>query len=327
MKHEQKSIHSKTLIQNLLLCTGLALLSSGGLAQTKTQKTTPVKQTQNRVSSAKKTSSSPQMLYAQNNPQATSQTTAPVETPAPAKFSGSFAIDYYISGGTTEANPERQELVEYTLAAKYAFSKRLSLGFATLVDQERTGEKRTLMDDTIVPLTYKGYHFNDKTYLKHVAAVILPTNQQSRDKNHHQGGLRLGTGISTSLWNAVDLGYLFAIQRSHHQLDPNSPEYEKQQSSLLKWQIRHRIDYAINFTDSFSLVGQGVYIEGITYNEDYPDQFLIDTSLSYSFAQRFSFTVGTGNTGNAYKDNGVDSNVNVYDSKNNYHHAGFGVTF
>lgn len=295
-----KQQNFQTLIHSLVF-VGLGLVSSTGFGQTQTRTKTGTQKQINKVYSTKKSNSS--IALAQNSSLPAPQTnTTTVETPEKSSFSGAFAIDYYVSGGTTEENPERDEFIEYTFAAKYAFTKRLSLGFVTLVDQQRTGEKKTILDDSAVPLTYKGYQFNDTTFLKHVATLILPTNQQSRDKNHHQGGLRLGTGISTTLWNALDLSYLFAVQRSHHQLDPNAPEYQKQQETLLKWQIRHRIDYSLRFTDSFSLIGQGVYIEGITYTNDYPDQFLIDTSLSYSFAKRFSFTVGTGNTGNAYKD-------------------------
>ncbi len=327
MRKQQNSLFSRPTLQTLFICSGIVVFTQMTFAQTKNRAQANSSKKTNSVYSSQKQPSSQRVTIAQNSSQPAPQLTTTAESQAPAKFSGSLSADYYISGGTTDENPERQELIEYTLTGKYAFTQRLSLGFATLVDQERTGQKRTLMDDTTVPLTYKGYEFNQTTYLRHVAALILPTNQQSRDKNHHQGGLRLGTGINTTLWDMVDLGYLFAVQRSHHQLDPNSPEYQKQQETLLKWQIRHRIDYGVRFTESFSLRGQGVYIEGITYSNDYPDQFLIDTSLSYSFAQRFSFTVGTGNTGNAYKDNGVDSNVNVYDSKSNYHHAGFGVTF
>lgn len=241
---------------------------------------------------------------------------------APAKSWGlALAIDYLVSSVKEEA-VEQETSVDYTINPSYAFSKDLSLSVVGSVNQQRTGAKETLAADTVASLSYKGYQIAESANLKHAIAALIPTSRKSQEEDRYKGGVRLSNGIAFILGPWFDASYMLGLQRNVHEFNVNADG-----KANIQWQVRHQLDLGLHLTDSFSIKGIGRYSVGYTYENFNRYSFVTDVTAEYELFKNFSVSAGVGNDGPALKNNGVDSNISVYDEKSSTYHAGIGYTF
>ncbi len=318
---ENFSLSSKIKFVGLLSC--LFLIQSVAQAQ--------VRAKQPSVSGAKartviqNSKSNSALLLAQNAKAAESsgQISAQVtQQPAPAKnWSLALGVDYNVSSVKEEA-VEQETSLEYTINPSYSFSEKLSMSVLGSINQQRTGAKETLASDTVASLSYKGYQISESLALRHGVSALLPTSRKSQEEDRYKGGLRLSNGISLNLSPWFDATYMLGIQRNVHEFNVNQDG-----KANIQWQVRHQLDLGLHLTDSFSLKGMGRYSAGTTYENFNRYSFVTDVSAEYEIFKDFTASVGVGNDGPALKNNGVDSNISVYDEKSSTYHAGFGYTF
>ena len=237
------------------------------------------------------------------------------------KWSLGLSVDYNMSSVKEEA-VEQETSVDYSMTPSYSISKDLSVSALGSINQQRTGAKETLVADTVASLSYKGYAFSETTHLKHSLAALLPTSRKSQEEDRYKGGLRLSNGIKVGLGSLLDVTYTLGIQRNVHEFNVNQDG-----KANIQWQIRHQLDLALHLTDSFAINAWGRYTVGSTYENFSRYSFVTDVTAEYEVFKSFTVSAGVGNDGPALKNNGVDSNIAVYDEKSSTYHAGIGYTF
>lgn len=266
-------------------------------------------------------------LVAQNGtggaqaPVAQSTSTISQEKPAEKNWSVALGVDYNVSTVKEEVTGQSTS-IDYTLNPAYKFSKDLSISALTVLSQERTGEKQTLLSDTTVPLSYKGYYFSEDSFTRHSIAAILPTSKKSKEETRLQGGVRVTNGVTLCQCPYVEATYGFGIQRNFHEYTLNN-----EGSPNIQWQQRHRLDLSFNLTESLSIKTWGLYTIGYTYANFTRYGFATDVSAEYAITNGLSVSAGFSNEGPALKANGLDSNIAVYDDKTSTYHAGVGYSF
>ena len=71
----------------------------------------------------------------------------------------------------------------------------------------------------------------------------------------------------------------------------------------------------------------GLYRTSFTYDKDQNYSFAIDSDLNYDLSSKLAANLGVSNEGSALKDNGADSNINIYDGKSSVFRAGITYTY
>ncbi|MFN8945997.1 MAG: hypothetical protein ACK5WZ_15380 [Pseudobdellovibrionaceae bacterium] len=220
----------------------------------------------------------------------------------------------------------KDQWIDYALTPSWQFTDRLTLSGSVLVSQSLNGEKKTDVLEAVMPLSYKGWFFSEKIYTRHMLVGVFPAYQKSRDLDKYQGGLRIGNGLIAML-DPLSLSYSFSVQRNFHRIDQiESADPIARENTLLQWQLRHRFDASLNFTENFQTGLAFVYIEGFSYGEDRPHLFSSDLSFDYQFTDVFSAAIGVTNDASAFKENN-SSNTRLFDDKTSAFYLGGGLKF
>ncbi len=214
----------------------------------------------------------------------------------------SRSSNFYKSGSA-----DSEVSTDLLIYPSYAFSEKLSLSAKAIITKEETQGKNTLLSNTKLGLKIAGPQITENTKSSFGIGGILPTNTQNRQTERLKGGASLSASISNISGN-LNSAYTLIAQRNFHEFTVNADGAPNVEQTLA-----HDLTLEYAFNDSWSVSAEGIYKQGWTYKNFQRQTFSTGADLSFSFNKELSFSVGVANQGNAFKANGTESNISVYD--------------
>ncbi len=243
--------------------------------------------------------------------QKTQKTVAQKEKPMPA-FSGSLTLGQSQSAINQQDGTFRKSYDLLLLSGyKITDDGKWSLGFRGDASQDLINQEDSDVTQARLSLTRSGFVPLKALKTSLGARLGLPVSRAQRD-SYFQSSVGLATftdfdvsGISKNLV----LVYGLVMTKNIHQFEEN-----KAGDINTSYSLSQSLDVKLNLTDKFEIAISGGLIDSWTYQGTKAQIFTHDESLSYSFSQNFSATIGhTHDLSPTQKSDGQSSNIKLFD--------------
>ncbi len=202
---------------------------------------------------------------------------------------------------------KRPESMDLSLGVGYKIANRLKASVRGVLSKDNTGAGDTESSDTRVGLAARGIELSPKVTTLHSLSGVIPTSQRSKEQDRLQGAVSLSNGVHY-LGRLVDIQYRLGLNQNFHEYDFNAVG-----SPNIQQTISHSISTQVKITEKFYLTSLGVYRWGQTYGKKERSSYEVHGDLNYDITSKMSLNLGTSNAGQAFKANGVESNITAYD--------------
>lgn len=227
----------------------------------------------------------------------------------------------YTSNTYAAGEVESQKSIDWTFTPSWKISENWALGAKSILSQQQTGPKDTILDNTSLSLNRKGYSFSERLSSTHALTAILPTKEETQKVDRLKVGFRLSNGLSWSN-QIIDLAYTLGLGKSVHEFNLNADGKPN-----ISHSIRHTAEGGWHVTERVNLAATLLYTQGFTYENQSRYTFLSDLAIEWSPLQSLTLFVGASNEGPALKANGTDSNINFFDDKTSSVYGGLSYVF
>lgn len=231
------------------------------------------------------------------------------------KFILESAIEYSQKISVDELG-EREAGTDFTIAMGYKLSPLASIKAKGVITKQNSGPKDTTYSNTQISLGIKGKELTEELKTLHSLAVVVPTSQESIERDRLKGGVSLTNGLKFEN-PYVTVTYLLAIAKNIHEYTFNA-----EGDANIEYNVANSLEVAIPVTDKFSVVVAGLLKNGRTYGGFQRSSFGLSGDLNYDIRKDLTVNLGTTNEGSALRANGVDSNISAYDANTSVYRAG-----
>ncbi len=206
-----------------------------------------------------------------------------------------------------EDSPDREASTDLEINPSVYLGNGFSLQTDTIISKEQSGPRNTTISNTKIILTKAGPKLGDwGTAL--LMGGTAPTDENLRRDESYQGGASLGGSIKGSPLKYVELAYTLSGGRNFHGYDRTAAG-----DANVQYTITHKLALAYEFIPKWSLYGIGSYKNGWTYQNSERSSYTNEFGLGYQVAKNWEISGSISNEGKAFKANGQDSNIKVYD--------------
>lgn len=228
-------------------------------------------------------------------------------------FNASFNYQGNFQKTTTYQNVQNTSFIfspRYRITDTYTLVG--SLGFA----QGLTQENRSDLTNTRIALTRRPISVAGVADVRPTLSLILPTNQEQRERDSLRGALRLtANAFYKTIKNAILTTGLTA-QLNNHRFTISARQGANVQTLLQPFVV---IGYVLG---PFQLSTYSAHSTAFTYRGGRRHRFLLDQSVSYIRSANLSFSLGHTNGGSVLTQDGLGSNVRLWDSRSSTFYLG-----
>ncbi len=214
---------------------------------------------------------------------------------------------------------KRQESMDLSIGVGYKINNRLKASIKGVLSKDNTGADNTESSDTRVGLAVKGTELSPKVTTLHSLSGVVPTSQRSKEQDRLQGAVSLSNGLHY-LGSVTDIQYRLGLNQNFHEYDFNAVG-----SPNIQQTVSHSLSTQIKITEKFYITALGVYRWGQTYGKKERSTFEVHGDLNYDITNKMTLSFGTSNAGQAFKANGVESNITAYDEDSAVIRAGLSI--
>ncbi|MEK6578334.1 MAG: hypothetical protein AABZ55_03830 [Bdellovibrionota bacterium] len=254
------------------------------------------------------------LLISIHLPQASAEVTKPWTISAAAQTSSSL----YVFGTS-----ERTLQTDLDLSGKYRLSDQFSTALKLGATQELVGEKRFILNDGSIALTYRGWQPLSEVKLDTRLKATVPLSIQSHDRDSLITALALQEGLSYEI-KKTGLGISggLAVMRAFHQFDTATTG-----RSELQHQFKAILGLSFSPIEAVTMSLDGSRSASWTYQGHLLNRFGISQEFTFLLAKGVNATVGHSNGGDVLKVNGQDSNVSLVSDTGSNVYAGLSYVF
>jgi hypothetical protein len=212
--------------------------------------------------------------------------------------------------------------LEVAPAYKLSESSALAATTAVVVDTKDM-ENAAILNNTTLSLSAFKTKLTDKITVTPSVNAVLPTNQiQVRDERYRGGlGAKGALQFSQVFGSAINITVATAVRKSLNDYDVNAAG-----TPLIEYSLPQELkfDYKLNSALSASLLTR--YIFAKTYGGYDRQKFLADLNLNYEMNSTWGLTAGLTNQGDAFKADGVGSNIRLFNAETTEVYIGLGMS-
>lgn len=189
--------------------------------------------------------------------------------------------------------------------------------------QALTGERKTDMQDVTLGATLRKPLVISSAlgYLPSIS-TLFPASYASRE----EASLRLAVGMTHRLIlkaaDILNLSYRAGLTRYFFEFSTAASG-----SANPEWRLLHRGDLEWSISDRLKLAIAGIVSSYWSYEGNPWTSFEGVQELSFQWSEQVSLAMGHSNSGSAFKPNGVDSNVALFDNESSTVYGGVTVSF
>ncbi len=235
----------------------------------------------------------------------------------------SFSMATQIEAGSNlyaEKQYNRSAGQRLSFSPNYELAKNWQTSGTLTISQDTVSPARTTLENTSLSLSYTGYKLGIFD-LKNKLLGTLPTRQESWDSEKYKGSLGFGTDLSIAsqygiLPNSATLG--LSGHRNFHEFTQNAEGSPNIQNSL-----RTSLAFGWQLTSNLNFGVFAAYRLARTYEESIRNSFISSANLAYSLSKKLNIYGGTSlGERAAFKSNGSDSNISLFDDNHSEIFAG-----
>jgi len=245
------------------------------------------------------------LLFAQEN---TSTMSADLEEAK--KTSDRYHIVLSLSGSSNlykENSLDREASTDLDMIPSVYLGQGFSLSGRAIVSKEETGARETSVSNAKVTLKKEGPKLGRDWATAFGVTGTAPTNELTRKQDRFQGGGGASANIKGQL-RKVEISYTLGFNQNSHEFTTNALGDANIQRTLT-----NELVLSYEFIKNWSLGISGYYRQGYTYSGFERQNYGNEIALGYTVAKNWEISAGIGNEGGAFKANGTESNIKVYD--------------
>jgi len=235
-------------------------------------------------------------------------------------FSAVIALERSSNLFTNESG-NRESSTDLSLTPSYKITSKLSTSANAVISRQETGNKDTTISNTTLVLGYTGYKFENGAQLAHSLRGVIPTNEEIKKRDRLNTAVGIRNQISHSI-GAFDMGYKLTLTRNFHEFTVNA-----EGSANVEYSLSHILELAYNFNDKISISQVGTIRQGRTYGGFNRTSFSADTDLNYYASKSLAINIGASTEGSAFKANGTDSNIELFNENKSLIRAGLSFSY
>lgn len=267
-----------------------------------------------------------QAAYADSN--STTTPNGSSEAQAETKKVKRFSLDVSIGFSSSLHNaddPDQSMSGELAFSPSVKVTNDYSFALSAKIDQDFKGFTETKFSDTEFSLRRAAWAINDHLGFTPGISWLAPTSTKSREMDSLYGSFRFNPRLKfTFVPSGIPLEgqYTFSYIKNFHEYKTTAGG-----GSNLDYAFRHRLQPSIPLGEKFALNFDFLRTSGWTYNGNPKNTFDIGEEFSFQATDQVALAVGHSNGGNAYKVNGVDPNVALFDEQSSSVYGSMSVTF
>ncbi len=246
------------------------------------------------------------------------------QTPELAASANRFGIRADADVATNSYQNDRQTESSYTLRPSYKWNDQLSSSVTVAFTKQHYETQEFLMEDSSVGLTRaKITLMRGLTWSPSVSGII-PTNKKSRVEDSLKWGANLNNALSFEVPGLRDLTFDYTLSLRYRQYEfftntVGKPNYPYRISNLLgaTYQATKIIDIGLTFNPVTSWTQR---------TNAAKTSFELTQELGAQVTPEVRLAVGHTNLANAYKENGRDSNISVYNAESSTFYGSLTIT-
>lgn len=241
-----------------------------------------------------------------------------------------FSLDLDLSSDSnlrSTSDPAYQANSSITLSPAYKFNSLISISGKAGLDQKLYADQKTELANTSIKLSFSPFNLDESRAATLFLSGVLPTNETDRLQNSFQGAAGAGADFTQKYFtlgireNGQAKLTLSAL-KNFHQFESSSEFVPN-----ISYRIRETADMSQDITKKLSVEVIGYYQTGFTYNNDLKTFFHLEENLQYAATKQIAFYIGHANEANALQNNGIDSNISLYDAYTSTYKAGTTISF
>lgn len=225
-----------------------------------------------------------------------------------------------------EANAyERKSETSLEIAPSFALTQKLSLSAVSVISREFDAAATTTLSNTKLTVAHAPLMISKMSGITPSISATLPTNKFAVDKDTYKGAAGVGFSMANDLQSlklplvvSVRTGY----ERSFHELTLNADS-----NANIRERIREGINVRWILGSKWSLSVDAMATQAWTYRGSVRNRFDLAQDLSFDVDSKLGLYIGHSNGGSAYKANGRDSNIALFDSSSSMLRAGASYVF
>ncbi len=208
----------------------------------------------------------------------------------------------------------------------YKFTELYSTNVRVIIKKNLENDRETSLENTRVTLARKAITLNPVLELGPMVSGVLPTSETSRKKDSFKGALQIRPILNADLspLGLKNLGayYQISFSRNFHTYTT-----DRTGESNAQYSLAHLFGLSYGITEKLKINFDGDTIARWSYNGDITNAFDASEELEYQINPTFSAVAGHSNSGNAFKENGTDSNLSLYNGASSTVYAKLGFSF
>lgn len=209
-------------------------------------------------------------------------------------------------------DPEYAATTTAFLSASYKFNNSISTTLRAGVEKKLYDLQESTLANTEVYLKFAPIALAEATSLNLSLVGLLPTNEVDRNDSKYRGATGGSIGLKQNyaiLSKTGSASYTFSALKNYHEFDRTITDEPN-----LSHRIRHIFAFEQELFSVISLELLGRYQTGWTYQNILKTAFLLSQKINFAITKDVAIYISHTNAGNALKANGVDSNIEAYDS-------------
>lgn len=217
--------------------------------------------------------------------------------------------------------------LDHSLSNEFQITPSISLGDGyTLVTgisgaKDLKGERKFSMGNGFIALS-KSLRQYDKLSISASASAVIPLAESTKDIQTLRTGIKVAPKFSYKATDNASLSYSPGVKVNFHEFKTSLTGRSNTQYSLSQ-----TASFSYNVMDYFTIGLGGAYARSFTYNGNSKDFYSIDQSLSFAPTESTGIEVGHSIGGNPLAANGIDSDINIFNSRESSVYAGFSFTY
>jgi len=245
------------------------------------------------------------LLFAQEN---TSTMSADQEETK--KTSDRYHILLSLSGSSNlykENSLDREASTDLDMIPSVYLGRGFTFSGRAIVSKEETGARETSVSNAKLTLKKAGPNLGRDWTTAFGVTGTAPTNEETRKQDRFQGGGGALVNIKGQL-RKVEISYTLGFNQNSHEFTTNAEGAANVQRTLT-----NELSLGLEFIKNWNLSVAGFYRQGYTYSGFERQSYGNEITLAHTVAKNWEISAGVSNEGKAFKANGTEANIKVYD--------------
>ena len=210
---------------------------------------------------------------------------------------------------------------EISISPSYTFLNGVKLTTAISGVKDLKGERKFTLGNGAIALstTLRTY---DKLTIVGATSLTIPLKESTKKIQKLRTSVKLSPVFVYAASDNISLSYNPAVRVNFHEYKTSLEGKSNTQYSL-----SNKASASYNVMDLFSIGIEGLYARSFTYRGNTKDAYSFSQSISFAPTEATGIELGHSIGGNPLSANGIDNEIEIFNSRDSSVYAGFSFTY